>query len=152
MTQSSTTQAFDKQIRRYIYEHIVTTGQTPTIAQCAQNFSSSVAKVHEAFQRLASDHALMLQNNGEILMAQPFSAVPTDFYVEVGSRGWWGNCIWDALGIPAMLKKDARVMTSCGDCSNAMIVEVKHGSLIDTSGVVHYAVPARDWWKDIAFT
>jgi hypothetical protein len=37
-------------------------------------------------------------------MANPFSAVPTPFLVRSGDRSWYGNCIWDALGIPAMLQ------------------------------------------------
>jgi hypothetical protein len=36
-------------------------------------------------------------------MAMPLSAIPTPFQVEVGGRHFFGNCIWDALGIVAML-------------------------------------------------
>jgi hypothetical protein len=83
--------------------------------------------------------------------AEPFSAVPTAFYVEVGKHAWWGNCIWDALGIPAMLKEDARVITACGCCNDAMTVEVRNGELLHPSGLVHFALPPKDWWKDVVF-
>ena len=49
-------------------------------------------------------------------MAEPFSAVPTPFAVYVDDQRYFGNCIWDALGIPAMLHADARIESSCG-CS-----------------------------------
>ena len=84
-------------------------------------------------------------------MAEPFSAVPTGFEVNAGNRSWWGNCIWDALGIPAMLKVDARIYTACGCCNDAMALTVKNGRLLDKSGSIHFAVPARRWWEDVVF-
>jgi len=142
---------FDKRVRKYIYDHFVKTGQAPTIAQSAQALSSTISEVQAAYRRLADGRALVLQGNGEILMAEPFSAVPTAFYIEVGAHAWWGNCIWDALGIPAMLKEDARIITACGCCNDRMILEVQNGSLINTSGLVHFAIPPKDWWNDVVF-
>ncbi len=142
---------FEKQVRHFIYEHFVKTGQAPTIAQCVQALGSTVAEVKATYQRLAEGRALVLQGNGEILMAEPFSAVPTAFYVEVGSHAWWGNCLWDALGIPAMLKEDARVITACGCCNDAMTLEIHNGELMNASGLIHFAIPPKDWWKDVVF-
>lgn len=105
-----------------------------------------------AYQRLADGKALVLQGNREILMAEPFSTVPTPCVVENGKRSWWANCIWDALGVPAMLKEDARILTSCGCCGDVMTLEVKEGRLLKASGVAHFAIPARDWWKNVVFT
>ncbi len=151
MTQNHAAPVFDKQVRHYIYEHFVKTGQAPTLLQCAQAFACPIAEVRAAYQRLADGRALVLQSNGEILMAEPFSAVPTAFYVEVGDHAWWGNCMWDALGIAAMLKEDARVVTACGCCNDAMIVEIRNGKLVGTSGLVHFAIPPRDWWNNVVF-
>ena len=145
------TEQFDKQVRRYIYDHFVNTGQAPTIAQSAQALSTSIAELQAALGRLARGRALVLQNNGGILMAEPFSAVPTPFYVQVGAHAWWGNCIWDALGIPALLKEDARIVTACGCCNDAMTVAIRNGKLADASGIVHFAIPPKDWWKNVVF-
>lgn len=82
-------------------------------------------------------------------MAEPFSAVPTAFHVEVGAHAWWGNCIWDALGIAALLHQDARIVTACGCCNDAMSVAIRNGKLAEAAGVVHFAIPARDWWKNV---
>ena len=88
-------------------------------------------------------------------MAEPFSAVPTAFAVESGGRSWWGNCIWDALGIPAMLQRDAVIRSSCPDCGEAMTLEVRDGRLrgaaLPAAGVVHYSVPAHRWWEDVVY-
>ncbi len=151
MTQTPSMDLFIKQVRHYICEHFVEYEQAPTILQCAQAFSCPISQIQSAYQQLAEGRALVLQHNGEILMAEPFSAVPTAFYVEVDKQAWWGNCIWDALGIPAMLKKDARVVTACGCCNDAMIIEIQDGKLVNASGVVHFAIPPKDWWKNVVF-
>ncbi len=95
---------------------------------------------------------VLQQDNSEILMANPFSAVPTAFQVQVGNRSWWGNCVWDALGIAAMINEDAHVVSACADCSDAMVVTVKDGSLADAPDIAHFSVPARRWWDNIVFT
>ena len=87
-------------------------------------------------------------------MANPFSAVPTPFLVEIGDLSWWGNCIWDALGIAAMVKGDARIVTGCADCSDEMELRVEGGRLRTEGeeGIIHFSVPARRWWENIKFT
>ena len=147
MTQS----VFDKVVRHYVYEYFVKTGLAPTLHHCAQAFSCPPAEIQAAYQRLAYGRALVLQSNGEILMAEPFSAVPTAFAVEVVKHTWWGNCIWDALGILAMLKEDGRVVTACGCCNDALQVEIRNGQLADVSGCVHFAIPPKEWWKNVVF-
>jgi hypothetical protein len=144
---------FDKQIRRYVYDHFIKVGQAPTLVETAAALTSSLLEVEAAHRRLAEGRALVLQAaTAEVLMAPPFSAIPTPFKVEVGDRSWWGNCIWDALGIPAMLKEDVRISTSCGDCNEAMVLTIKDEALLETSGLIHFALPAKQWWSNIVFT
>jgi Alkylmercury lyase len=144
---------FDARVRLFVYRHFAETGRAPAQAEVARGLAASPGDVAAAFERLGDGKALVLQpESGEVLMAEPFSAVPTAFEVTSGGRGWWGNCIWDALGIPAMLRLDADVRTSCGDCGEAMRLEVRGGELLPAEGVVHYALPASRWWEDIVFT
>jgi hypothetical protein len=153
MMQTEDCTFFEKRVRLQVYTHFVTTGQAPGRQEVASALSCSLPEVQDAYRRLAAGKALVLQKNGEVLMAEPFSAVPTPFTVEVGAQRWWGNCIWDALGIPAMLRQDARVVTACGCCSEAMTLEVQDGTLRQPyAGVVHFAIPARAWWTDVVFT
>lgn len=105
----------------------------------------------DALQRLAAGRVLVLDDAGEILMAPPFSAVPTPFLVHTPRMRAFGNCIWDALGIAAMAKSDARIETSCGDCGAVMQVGVENGA-VRGDGIMHFAIPARLWWQDIVFT
>lgn len=144
---------FDAGVRPYIYEHFLRTGRAPLVAEIARDLAEPVSAIEAALRRLHDAHSVVLEPSaGELLMVHPFSCVPTAFRVEVGKGAWWANCIWDALGIPAMLKRDGSVLTHCGCCSEAMTPTVSNGTLADATGVAHFAVPAKDWWKDIVFT
>ncbi len=144
--------AFDTEVRRYVYDHIMNEGLPPTTAEAASALSRTPDDVGASFHRLADGHILVLQKGtGEILMANPFSAVPTPFLVRAGDRSWYGNCIWDAMGIPAMLRQDATIEASCGCFGTAMRLTVIDGSLEDAPGIAHFAIPAAHCWDDIVF-
>src|ERR687895_276293 len=61
---------------------------------------------------------------------------------------FFGNCIWDALGVVAMLGGTGTVTTWCPDCHEQMSVTVAENRLASGEGVVHFAVPAAHWWDD----
>jgi len=147
-----TKDSLDRSVRWLVYDATMRDGVPPTSSAVAKALGISPANVIVSFERLAAAHILVLQpENREILMANPFSAVPTPFRVEIGKMSSYGNCIWDALGIPAMLGKDARIVTSCGDCGAAAIVQVKKDK-VHGQGLLHFAIPARLWWNNIVFT
>ncbi len=140
----------DSALRLLIYDEIVRTGETPVVVTLARLVGASLDDVRASLRRMHDAHVLVLQPTGEILMANPFSAVPTPFLAEVGGRRWFGNCIWDALGIIATLHADGRVLASCGSSGERMELSVSDGVLAG-QGVVHFALPARRWWEDIVF-
>lgn len=142
---------FDEIVRFHVYDAVMRGGPPPSIAAVAAAAASDAGTVAESFRRLAEAHVLVLQEDGEVLMAPPFSAVPTPFLVETPRFSAYGNCIWDALGIAAMLRSDARILTSCGDCGTAAEVFVEGGN-VRGDGLMHFAIPARQWWDDIVFT
>jgi hypothetical protein len=144
--------ALDQAVRNVVYDQVMQTGAVPLAAAVAAALGQPLPAIQAAFARLAEAHMLALQRgSGEVLMAAPFSAVPTPFRVTSGDRAWYGNCIWDALGIPAMLGADAVVQTACGCCSTAMELVVRGGALT-AEGIAHFAIPARRWWDNIVFS
>lgn len=148
---------FNNRVRVRLYEMFVESGRCPSKAELADNLKSSVDDVTSAFNELAAAHMLVLQSGSdEVLMANPLSAVPTPFVVETGDgagkKNWYGNCIWDALGVISMLGGDGRVLASCGCCGESMIISVHRAeAACDPLGIVHFALPARQWWDDIVF-
>ncbi len=149
--------SFDARVRLGIYRFILRTGHVPVAAGLAVQLRKPEAEVLAAFRRLSSAHAIVLEPNGErILRAAPFWGSPTGFSVDVGRRSYWASCVWDALGVPALLRRDALIRASCGCCSETMEVRVRGGNLRAGGsrgrGVIHFAVPARHWYRDIVFT
>src|SRR5712692_8774320 len=144
--------SFDRRVRRLVYDYTMNEGLPPKVEQAASGLRTAAADVEASFQRLADAHVLVLQKDTpEILMASPFSAVPTPFLVQTGDQTYYGNCIWDAMGIPAMLKRDAKIETSCGCCRTAMALTIERNELAEATGLVHFAIPAARWWDDIVF-
>ena len=79
--------------------------------------------------------------------------------LQVGDRTYNANCVWDALGVVAMLAGDTRsidadVRTTCADCGAPLKLTVRDGAVRadPTGAVAHFAVPAARWWADIGFT
>lgn len=143
---------FDGRVRQLVYEITLDRGYPSSQEDVGIRLAVPVQEVRAAYTRLAAAHMLVLQpDTGEILMANPFSAVPTPFLVHTDRFDCYGNCIWDALGIAAMLRQDVRITTSCGDCGYSIELSIRGGALAKSEGVVHFALPARRWWEDIVF-
>ena len=144
----------DRDVRLAVYRKIVEEARPPTAPEIAMGLGVATLDVETSLRRLANDHALVLApGTPYIWMASPFSSIPTPFEVVVGDRQYFGNCIWDALGIPACLAADASIRTYCPDCSEPLSIDVRDGTLEPPLGsVIHFAVPAARWWENIGFT
>lgn len=144
---------FDRLVRSYIYSYAMEWGRPPKLEETAGQLSAPLDEIKDSFRRLAEARIIVQQrDSGEILMAAPFSAIPTPFLVELDAYTCFANCIWDAFGISAMLDKDAVIKTSCADCGIAVELRIVNNSVLGYPGLLHFAIPARRWWEDIVFT
>ncbi len=144
----------DLRIRNEIYSSFVRTGKAPAPSEIARALDLAPDDVADAYRRLHDAHALVLhRGTTAIRMLNPFSAVETPHRVEADDRSWFANCAWDALGIPAVLQTDGAVRSACPDCDEPLELEVRAGQLARGADLlVHFLVPARHWWDEIAFT
>ena len=144
----------DLRIRNEIYSSFVRSGNAPAAGEIAAALGLEHDEVAAALRRLHDAHALVLRPGGtEVRMLNPFSVVETAYRVETGGRSWFANCAWDSLGIPAALHADGRIDAACPDCGDSLALEVRDGALVRGAELlVHFVVPARRWWDDIAFT
>jgi hypothetical protein len=122
--------------------------------EIGERFDLSPAAIDRTLRGLQDGHdaLVLLPGSSLIWMAEPFSAVPTNFRVRAGDDAWWGNCIWDGLAVLALLERDGRVETRCPGSGIDLTVAVEDGDLVPSDHVVHFAVAARDWWRSIGFT
>ena len=142
----------DWQIRHFIYEYWVEQSGPPDAGAIARRFALPKREALAALRRLHEAHALVLKANGEdILMAPPFSAVPTDYRVMVDDKSYYANCAWDSLGIPAALDRDAAIEARHPLSRDIVRYAVQSGRLAG-DGLVHFARPFRQWYEDIVDT
>ena len=147
------TDDLDRRVRLAVYRHFVERGGAPTPAELSGAVGEGPDRIAESLERLAEAHVLVLHpDTRRVWMAMPFSGIPTAFRVRTARGEWWANCAWDALGISAMLETPAEVITTCGDCGDPPPVRTTGRGLAVGAGVVHFAVPASEWWADIGFT
>jgi hypothetical protein len=145
---------FDTNVKLHIYKVIAETTRAPNSTEVAQALNHSTAEIEASVQRLYQKRLLVLEpgDASNIRMAPPFSGVKTPFLVEVKGKSYYANCAWDALGIPAALHSDGDVSASDGYTGEAMSLKVKDGKPVPQECVIHFAVPAAQWWDDIIYT
>ena len=127
------------------------TGRIPLIDDLSRELGGPHDEVRAVLRQLARDHMLVLQpGSDEILMAMPFSAVPTTFEVETERFRTFGSCVWDAFGVGSMLGQAVRINTACPCCSVSIVIDTDR--FPDDGSIAHFGVPAARWWDDVAFT
>ena len=144
----------DDRVKLEIYGTLAATGRAPTSAEVARSLALSPDEVAGALERLHARRLLVPEpgDPSRIRMAPPFSGVETPFRVRSGAVTYHANCVWDALGIPAALRRDAVVDASDGRTGEPMTLEVRGGKPVPAPCVIHFAVPAARWWTDIVYT
>ena len=143
----------DTDVRLHLMERFLADGRPPSVAETAAGLDASEQDVAAAYRRLEDARVIVLAPGTlEVWMANPLSAVPTPFPVETERGTFYGNCVWDALGIPAMLGCDGTIAASCADCGAPLPLRVRGGELRDGEGIAHFAVPAARWWDNIGYT
>lgn len=141
---------FDKLVRAKVFEVLVAGISDPTTQVLAESTGFTVDAVAESLKRLAAQHRLVLSAEGDrVVMAHPFSSVPTNYEAHVGNRSWWANCAWDAFAILALLGDGDAVATPTD--RNHMTWTVSAG-IVEPEGIVHFVVPPMHFWDNIEFT
>ena len=76
-------------VRQSIYDGLLAEGRSRPAAEIAGRLGTGEGEVRQELNKLELAHALVLQpESGEVLMANPFSAVPTAFAVTSRGRSW----------------------------------------------------------------
>ena len=142
---------FERRVRAQVMTCFREASRAPSVEEIAAALSASGEAVSAALHALATEHAVVLKPGSDaIWMAHPFSGVKTDFRVTVGPRAWFANCVWDGLSILALLG-DGKLETHSPASGDLLRFDVSAGR-VHGAGLVHFLVPARRFWDDIAFT
>ena len=146
-------ETLDRDVRLAIMRGFVEDGRPPAPDELARSLDVAQIDAEAALRRLAEAHLVVLApGTPYVWMANPFSAIPTSYRVQSGGRPWFGNCIWDALGILAAVGVDGRISTTCPDCGEPLELRTEGERISGDEAIVHYALPAARWWEDIGST
>ena len=146
-------ETLDRDVRLFVYRRFVDDGAPPNVAQVAEELGLSLEAAETSFRRLEQAHVLVFAPGTlNIWMANPLCAYPTPFRVKTPRGTWWGTCVWDAFGIPAMLDEAAVIETSDPATGERFDLRVEEGELLPVEAVAHFAVPVRRWWENIGYT
>ena len=149
---ASTPSTLDNDVRVFVYRFMVDEQRPPMPIEIGTALGTGSAEIEAALKRLAEAHVLVLApGTPYIWLANPLSALPSPYPVTAGGRQYYGICIWDALGVIAMLGDEGSVTSLCPDCGDVLTLRVHDGEIEPRDNVVHYAIPAAHWWDDIGY-
>ena len=141
-------------VRVEIYRGFIEDGTAPLPPRIAATLDLSEQEVMSALRHLdAGDVIAFAPGSEDLWLAHPFCATDGPFEVSAPTGSWQAICVWDALGILALLGSDGSVKTRCPDCGERLQLSIVDGEIGAPPGaVVHFGVPAARWYEDIAFT
>lgn len=125
--------------RREIYQQYAATGAPPQLAT-------------DVLVPLEADHAVVLNPDGKIAFANPFATGPAPYRIQTPNAMHYAICAWDALGVLAALGSDGVAEGDCPDCGESIAIRIREGALDPAEAVVHFLIPAANWYEDLGFT
>ena len=144
---------FDTQVKLAVYRHFAETGDRPTAEDIGEIAGAEVREVLDAYARLRAQRVLVLEADGSsILMAPPFSGVPTQHVILASGKQYFANWAWDALGVLAALHLPGEVHSRCEQSGEPLHLQVDLDGPGASTWLFHCLVPAAKWWDDIVFT
>jgi hypothetical protein len=141
-------------LRLAVYRMFAETGRAADTGTLARQFGVDPVVVARGLEELAAARHLVLDGEGGIVMAHPFSAVPLGFSVMGARVLWWGGCAWDSFALPHLLpgRGEMLVATRCPACGRAHAWNVGTARPPEGGQVAHFLVPTARMWDDVVYT
>jgi hypothetical protein len=114
-------------LHRQLLRHFASTGTAPTPDDLAEVAAADGVEVHDAMRRLADEDLVALDDRGRLRAAYPFSPTPTAHVVQIGGLRTYAMCAIDALGVPAMVGRDATITSTDPHTGSPIVVTVVAG-------------------------
>lgn len=115
-------------VRVEVYRAFVEDGRASQAKEVSARLRLPLEQVAESLRELADDHVIaFLPGTEDLWLAHPFCAIRVPFEVSAGRRSWDAICIWDALGILALVDSDGQVSTASPECRQPIQVSVADG-------------------------
>lgn len=119
-------------VHRFILETFAKTGRSPTLEDIKREFVLSSIKEADSLVAELDRRGSVHRNPGnrEITHAYPFSNESTSHRVQLANGPQaYAMCAIDALGMPLMLKRDAKIRSACAHCGGEIQLQVEAGQI-----------------------
>ena len=144
---------FDLQTRYLIYRFFADNCRAPSCQEAANLLNAENEDIRISFHKLHKNHMIFLQPGADtIRMANPFSAIPTNYKVTSQNKEWYANCAWDSIGIAAALNIDVQIHAVYPDNQEKVELAVHHGLVEGKNHMVYFPLPCSQWYDDLIFT
>lgn len=146
-----------KNIRKFVFDYFVEYSRAPHVEEIMGRFKISKQEVFDAQDSLEKARLLYrLKGTQRILMAHPFSNMPTPFLVrtENGKR-YYANCAWDSIALHFVLSQPVQVESYCFHCNDPVQLGLKNERLVEKKPedvLIHFSKPLAQWWDDVVDT
>lgn len=120
-------------LHQFVLQVFAATGHSPSTEQIRDHFFLGTLEEADAMvadlERAGSIHRD--PGDGAITHAYPFSNEPTAHRVFIGDGPEvYAMCAIDAVGMPFMLRRNARITSTCPPCAVDIAIEIRDGDLI----------------------
>lgn len=157
MRQSMTTETDIKAIRKFIYDTFIKTSHAPLLEQIVSEFTISKPDVERYLNILAERRLIVMQPfTNRILMAQPFSNIPTHWIVKCSpDHTYYANCAWDTIAMHFALHKSIDVESFCVHCCEPIKIRLENEAFVRKDPqtlLIAISKPASRWWDNVVDT
>jgi hypothetical protein len=156
MTDSKSFEENLKNIRKFIYLAFIEKSHAPIIEEMIEKFPITKLEAIEIFTTLNERHLIVLQPfTNRILMAHPFSNIPTCWMVKSGKKRYYANCAWDAVALHFTLHKKIEIDSFCAFCAKKINIQLKNSNFSHEnpeSTLIAISKPASLWWDNVIDT
>jgi len=125
----------EKEALAYIFKTILELGKAPTIEELRLSLKKSANGIIHVLDKL-EEKDLLLRKKGtqQIVTIYPLSLTPTKHQVvQEDGKNLFAMCAVDALGVPNMLNRNAKVISQCEWCKQKITIEIKNGQVATKS-------------------
>ena len=116
------------EVLKYIFDTILKTEKPPTIREMQLALEKSDDYIIHALDELEKKDILLRKGGTqEIVSIYPLSLTPTEHQIilENGKR-LFAMCAVDALGMPVMFHRRAKIVSQCKKCKKEITIEIKN--------------------------
>jgi DNA-binding MarR family transcriptional regulator len=115
------------EVLRCIFEIILRTGKTPTIREMRLTLNQSDDYITDALDELEKkDILLRKKGTQEIISVYPLSITSTKHQIILeNKKKLFAMCAVDALGMPIMFNKKAKIVSKCEKCKQEITIEIE---------------------------